>query len=136
MNILDGLNRFLAFINDNWTAILVAVGLLVGIIQKVKSYVGKTNEEKIEIAKKQIQEAMLKMITDAELDFEDWNKAGSIKRSQVIQKIFNDYPILSKFADQEEIVAWIDEAINEALKTLRDIIAVNSVEGEEEAPVG
>lgn len=125
MVFMNGLNNFLTFINDNWTAILVAVGLIIGIISKVKAYIGKSDEEKIEIAKKQIREAMLKMITDAEVDFADWNKAGSIKRAQVIQQVFADYPILSKFADQEQIIAWIDEAIDESLKTLRDVVAEN-----------
>ena len=125
MNFMTGLNNFLSFINDNWTAIMVGVGLIIGLIAKIKAYVGKSDEEKIEIAKQQIREAMLKMITDAEVDFEDWNKAGSIKRSQVIQQVFADYPILSKLANQEDIIKFIDEAIDESLKTLRDVVAEN-----------
>ena len=37
------------------------------------------DEEKIEIAKMQIQETILKMISDAEVDYEEWNKAGGYK---------------------------------------------------------
>lgn len=122
---LKGLQNFLEIINNNWTTILVIAGLLVGLYQKIKSYLGKTDEEKIEIAKHQIQQTMLKMITDAETDYESWNEAGSIKRSQVIKEIYEKYPILSKAINQEDMIAWIDEEINNSLKTLRKIVKSN-----------
>ena len=59
------------------------------------------------------------------MDYKDWAKTGSIKRSQVIQKIFEDYPILSKISDQKYVINWIDEVIADALKTLREITAKN-----------
>ena len=80
MSILDGLNRFLTFINDNWTSILVLLCLAIGLYKKIEDYLSKSTEEKIEIAKVQIKQGMLKMITEAEIDFENWNKAGEIKR--------------------------------------------------------
>lgn len=129
---LNGLLNFLQFLYDNWTVIIVIISLIITIIQKTKSYFSKSNEEKIEIAKAQIHESMLKMITDAEVDYETWSQAGSIKRSQVIQKIFADYPILSKFADQDALIEWIDDAINDSLRTLRKIIAENRTDNQEE----
>lgn len=125
MNILDGINSFLHFINENWTGIMVCIGLLVGIYVKAKDYISKSNEEKVEVAKTYIRESILKMITDAEIDFEAWDKAGSIKRSQVIQEIYASYPILEKVVDQQAIIDWIDEEIDNALKTLREIITTN-----------
>ena len=122
---LDGLLNFLQFVNNNWTVIIVIISLIIAIYEKIKIYISKSNEEKIAIAKAQIQEAILKMISDAETDYESWVKAGSIKRSQVIQQIFEDYPILSKITNQESIIKWIDETIDEALKTLREIVAKN-----------
>ena len=125
MNFLNGLNRFLGFISDNWTSIMVCIGLIIGIAKKISSYINKSNAEKVEIAKSYISESILKMITDAEMDFEEWNKAGSIKRSQVIQEIYANYPILEKIADQQSIINWIDEEIDNSLDTLREIIAGN-----------
>lgn len=122
---LKGLQNFLEIINNNWTTILVIAGLIIGLGQKVKSYIGKTDEEKIEIAKQQIRQTMLKMITDAETDYEAWNEAGSIKRSQVIKEIYEKYPILSRAINQEDMIAWIDEEINNSLKTLRKIVKSN-----------
>lgn len=128
---LNGIQNFLEFINDNWTSIMVVIGLFIGVGKKVTDYFGKSNEEKIAIAKTQIQETMLRMITDAEMDFNEWNKAGSIKRSQVIEEVYASYPILSKVASQDEIIKWIDEQIDKSLETLREIIAENSAENKD-----
>lgn len=132
MDIMNGIKNFLMMLDTHWVDILVIIGLVIGIMKKIESYLSLTTDEKITIAKTQISEAMLKMITTAEVDFEKWNQSGSIKRSQVITQVFNDYPILSKAVNQEEIIAWIDEQINESLKTLRKIVKENtdSKEGE------
>ena len=119
---LDGIQNFLQFLNDNWTSIVVIIGLIVALVKKIKNFITKTDEEKIEIAKQQIQHTILKMITDAELDFESWNKAGAIKRSQVIGRIYGKYPILAKVVNQTELIDWIDEEIEKSLKTLKEVI--------------
>ena len=122
---LNGIKNFLQMINENWTTILVIIGLAIGLWKKIESYLGKSDAEKIAIAKKQVQEAMLKMITSAETDFADWEKAGSIKRSQVIKQVYADYPILSKVMDQDDLIKWIDVQIDSSLKTLREVIKEN-----------
>lgn len=123
---MEGIKNLLTFLESNWTMILVICGLLVSIVQKTVSYFSKSDEERVEIAKKQIKEAMLKMISDAEADYSEWSAAGSIKRSQVVEKIFADYPILSKVVDQAELIKWIDSEIDNALVVLRDIIEKNA----------
>lgn len=123
---LHGIQNFLQLVNDNWTTIIVIIGLLVGLFKKIQEYLSKNDEEKIAIAKTQIKETMLKMITTAEQDYEAWNEAGSIKRSQVIKEVYEKYPILSKAINQEEMIAWIDEQINNSLKTLRKIVKQNN----------
>lgn len=122
---MEGIKNLLSFLYENWTLILVCAGLIVGIAKKTMDFFSKTDEERIEIAKKQISEAMLKMVTVAEKDFMEWEKAGSIKRSQVIKQIYDEYPILSKTVDQEELIKWIDDAIDESLVALRKIIEEN-----------
>lgn len=126
MDILNGIQNFLQFINSNWTSIMVIIGLCVAIARKAKNYFSKSNDEKIAIAKMQIHEMILKMITDAEEDYEEWNKAGSIKRSQVIGVIFSTYPVLSKVVNQDELIEWIDSEIDNALITLRKVIEENA----------
>lgn len=122
---MEGLQKFLQILNDNWTSILVCAGLIVGIIKKTLDYMSKSQEEKIELAKKQIQTTILKMISDAEVDWQEWSKAGSIKRSQVIKQIYEEYPILTKVVDQDALIKYIDEQIDGALDTLREIVKTN-----------
>jgi len=123
---LNGIKNFLQIINDNWTLITVIIGLAIGAFQKIKVYVQKTDAEKIAIAKKQIRETMLKMVSDAESDYGEWNKSGKIKRSQVIKKIYEMYPILAKAVNQDDLTAWIDAEIDASLGTLNGII--NSID--------
>ena len=127
MNILNGIQNFLSFIDSNWTNIIVIIGLGISVGKKIKDYISKSDEEKIAIAKAQIHEMILKMISDAEEDYNEWIKAGSIKRSQVIGEIFASYPILSKVIDQESLINWIDDEIDNALDELRKIIEENEI---------
>lgn len=131
LNALYAIQNFLQLVNDNWTVIIVIVALLISIGKKAKEFFSKSDDEKIAIAKKQVQETMLKLITDAEIDWQDYKKSGSVKRAQVIEEIFEKYPVLSKVTDQEALIAWIDETIDDALKTMREIFTENkTVESE------
>lgn len=125
--ILHGIKNFLQLINDNWTLIIAIIALAFGFFKKIYTFFAKSEEERIAIAKEQIRSTILKMITDAEVEYQDYVKAGEIKRSQVIQKIYTDFPILARVQDQEQLVAWIDEQIDNALKTLRKIIEENKI---------
>ena len=125
MSILDGVKNFLELVNENWTTIIVIIGLVIAVTKKAINYFSKSDEEKIAIAKKQIQETMLKLISDAEQDYEEWKQAGSIKRAQVIDELFANYPILSKVTNQEDLIKWIDDVIDESLITLREIVENN-----------
>ena len=69
---------------------------------------------------------MLQLVTEAEISYEEWTKAGNIKRAQVIQIIYEKYPILSKVADQNEVIGWIDKTIDDSLKTMREIFKENT----------
>ena len=125
MVVLNGLHNFLQFISDNWALICAIITLILSVCSKIKKFMDKSDEEKIAIAKKQIQETVLKLVTDAEESYMDFVKAGSIKRAQVMEEIFLTYPILSKVTNQEELISWIDEVINESLKTMREVLEKN-----------
>lgn len=125
MNVLQGIKNFFQLINDNWMLIITIIGLALGVYRKAYAFFSKSTEEKIAIAKEQVREAILKMITDAELEYSEYVNAGEIKRSQVIKEIYEEFPILNKVQNQDELIQWIDEQINDALKTLRKIIESN-----------
>lgn len=120
---MEGIKNLLTFLNNNWTVILICIGAIVGIVNKTINYFSKSKDERVEIAKKQIEQEILKMISDAESEYKEWEKAGEIKRSEVIGEIFKKYPILSKVVDQKELIQWIDDLIDNSLDTLRDIIS-------------
>ena len=128
MNVLTGIKNFLEIVNDTWPVIIVIAGLCIALYQKIDKYIKLSNDEKIEIAKTQIREVILKLISDAESDYTEWVSAGSIKRAQVIEEIYTMYPILSKFSNQTDLIRWIDTEIDNALNTLRDIIDKNNAE--------
>lgn len=126
MSIFDGIKNFLMLVNEHWTEIIVIVGLGIAIVKKAKAYLAKTDEEKIQIAKEQIGETMLKLVTEAEIDYNNWVKAGAVKRAQVIEMIFQRYPVLNRVTDQKQLIEEIDKLINEALKEMRGIISENA----------
>lgn len=126
------IENFLNYLSENWLTLLVCIGLTFSLVKMITRYLSLDTNERIGIAKKQIKEAMLKLITEAEIDFEEWNKSGKIKRSQVITKIYEKYPIISKAISQDDIIAWIDKEIDNSLVTLREIIKENKIDKKEE----
>ena len=124
--ILIGVKNFLELINQNWTLITVVIGLAVLAIKRIKNYLSLSEQEKIDLALKQIRVTALKMVTDAECAYEDWVKAGAIKRSEVINEIFEKHPILNKVTDQETLIKTLDDIIDDALKEMRKIFEENT----------
>lgn len=131
---MDGLKNFLQLISDNWTTIVAILGLCYAIYLKAKKtytdWITKTEEEKqaeldkqIEIAKKILGELILSLVSEAEIAYKDeGSKLGEIKRSYVINQIFEMLPVLSYVTDQEELLAYIDELIDKALVIVREKI--------------
>lgn len=122
---LNGVKNFLQLVNDNWTTIVVIIGLGIGVYRKVKNYLALSNDAKIELAWKSISETMLSMVSDAESNYLAWKEAGAIKRAEVINRIFTEYPILELVTDREEVLNRIDDMIDEALKEMRVIFEKN-----------
>lgn len=114
-----------AFIVDHWCTIVLLIGMIVTLVYDITEFMKKSDEEKIRVAKKQIVEIMLKLVSNAENQYKHYEKAGAIKRSTVIEYIYAKYPILNKVVNQEEIISFIDENIDKSLKTLRSIIELN-----------
>lgn len=131
MNILTGINNVLMFINDHWTEITILIGMALLLYKKIRAYLSKSKEEKVEIALKQAREIILDRVTAAEIDYAAWKKAGAIKRAQVLDEIFAAYPILGKITNQEEVIKKLDEYIDEALATLREVIETNTPKPDE-----
>lgn len=122
---MKAIQNLLQALNEHWTSILICSGLIVSLIRHIIKFLNQSKDVQIAIAKQQISEIILKMITEAEINYKDWEKSGSIKRSQVINELYAKYPILSKAKSQKEIIDFIDTQIDNSLIELRKIIVEN-----------
>ncbi len=132
---MKGLQNLLNLINEHWTEIVGIIIVLYSIYLKAKKTyadwkakseaekeadIKKAQEKAIASARQALGTQILKMVAKAEVDWNDaGSKLGEIKRSQVIAEIYKQYPILETVADQQELLAYIDDLINEALITVR-----------------
>ncbi len=133
---MNSLQRLLQFIVDNWSQIIIIATLLLTIITKVEYFIrdwkNKTEEEKqkqaekafnkaVESAKKALADYILILVSKAEIDWQNAEgKLGATKRAQVIEEIYKKYPVLEQVSDKKDLLKYIDNLINEALKTVRE----------------
>lgn len=138
---MNGILHFLKWIDYNWTLIVLAISLIFSIAIKAKIAFNKwlkmTDEEKqkdleeqIEKTRQAIANYILSLVASAE---EDWKGKGlgSIKKAQVIEKIYKNYPILLEVKDQCELMKFFDEHIDLALETVREKLQGKEVENDD-----
>ena len=131
---MEGITRFLNWIINNWTAIVAVAGLVYAIYLKAKKtwedWQSMTEEQKQAELQKQVEAALeilgeliLSLVARAEIEYKDeGSKLGPVKRSQVIEEVFDTLPILAMVTDQETLMSHIDELIDEALVIVREKI--------------
>lgn len=118
---MHSLMFLLSVLDQTWTIIVLILLFCFAIYKKIMNFMSKSDEEKLVIIKQQIAEIILGLVTDAELSYEDWIKAGEIKRAQVINDIYFQFPFLTKVSNQDEVVKFIDTQIDEALVEMKKI---------------
>ena len=121
-NVLNFIKDVLEAANNYWTLVVVIIGLSIALYEKIKKYLQTSKEEKIEMAKTALKENLLKYMADAEIEWSSYEKSGEIKRAQVISKIYEDYPILKEYLNQEELIKYIDDEINKLKVTVDKVI--------------
>ena len=130
----------LKFLEDNWAIIVAIATALFGLYQAAKreimrfrtmseaeqqNAIHEAQNKAIEEARKALATVILKLCSDAEIAWADaGSKLGPVKRAEVIDACFTKYPVLLTVTDQEELLAYIDKLIDEALKTVREKIRV------------
>ena len=127
---MTGVRNFCNFVTNNWTTICIFITIIVTLYFKIKSEIDKWQSmdeaeqaQAVERAKEMLAEYILGLVAKAEVE---WAKEGSglgvIKRSEVIQKIYDAFPDLVYAMSQEELISLIDTLIDKALKTVREKI--------------
>lgn len=128
-NAFSGVRVFLQAINDNWGTIIIIIGLALLLIEKIKKYLKLSKEQKIEIALEGVKQEMLKLMSDAEIQWKDYKKSGQIKKSQVIKEIYTDFPELKRYMSEDELIEKIEKIIDDNMKELD--IAINDMDAKE-----
>jgi hypothetical protein len=124
---MNGIINFLTFIDNNWTCLVIIIGLAITLYKKLKFYIPMTDEEKIELAMESIRSVIEEKVAKAEVEWADYKKTGYIKKSQVISELYTQFPILSKYVNQDELVTRIEELIDEALVNINKTINENNL---------
>lgn len=129
---MKGLIQLLTFLNENWTFIIIIVGLAIMLYRKTKSYLKLSNDEKIDAALGAIKNTIIGKMIDEQIDWYGIRNAGSVKRAKVISKIYEEYPVLKSYVNQDELLQKIDDIIDEALDEVKKL-AENAVKQSIEA---
>ena len=114
---------FLNFILENWTFITTLLACLYLGYVKIKKWNALSQEEKIDATLKILREQMLSYVSEAEKEF--GVGTGKLKRSEVIKKIYKDFPHLNKVINQDELIKTLDEYIDDSLVELKKLLESN-----------
>lgn len=129
---MTSINKFLEFLDENWVFIIIILSTIFGIYQKIRIYQKLSKEEKEKELKSQVDrvikivsEIILEKLIVAESDYIEYKKMGTVKRSKVLNEIYEQYPILKEYIDQDYVIKKLDEIIDEGLakakKTLEEL---------------
>ena len=125
---MEGIKNLLLFINNNWALITTCFGLIILIKAKYEKWNAMTEEEKVNAALLAVKAELLQVMSDSELYWDNFKKTGEIKKSKVYTYVYENFPILKNYLDQEKIIAAIDNMIDE-LKPIMDKI-INGIDSE------
>lgn len=125
---MAGIVNILDTVNNYWTYILIIVGIVIYMANYYKKYQAMTKEEQfderkrlVDLALSKVKEILPSLVALAEEDWNHLEKSGIIKRSQVVNNIYEQYPILKEYTNQVWLTKKIDEYIDAALKDIRNI---------------
>lgn len=125
---MTGIQNFITLIRENWTTICALITILIALYFKIKHEIDKWQSmdeaeqaQAVERAKEMLGEYILGLVAKAEVEWQG-SGLGVIKRSEVIQKIYDAFPDLVYAIPQEELINLIDSLIDKALETVREKI--------------
>lgn len=124
---MSSIKNIIEFINDNWTFIITCFGLCILIKRKYEEWNKLSDDEKVEIALKAVKVQLLEIMSEAEIAWDNYKKTGEIKKSKVFQVVYDKFPILKEYCDQDKIIEAIDKMIDELKPKMDKIInGINS----------
>ena len=106
----------------------LVIAIIAGLVRSIISYYTMNEEQRVQAALKVISEELMKMMVQAEIQWKDYKKSGELKRSQVIKDIYNQFPFLSRYMDQEKLVQTIYEMIDKQMDNMNELMKKNEVQ--------
>ena len=73
---------------------------------------------------------LLQLMSNAEITWSDYAKSGEIKKSEVISKIYSEFPILKEYINQDELIEIISKMIDDEMDNLNK--AINGIDTKDE----
>ena len=119
---MRGISNTLNFIQENWSNFLFIIAIILVCCDKVKDYFKMSKEDRVKSTLVIIKKELLKLMCDAELDWSHIQKSGELKKSQVIKKIYEQFPILNQYVDQDELIKMIETMIEDGMEKMNSII--------------
>lgn len=119
---MNGINNTLNFIFENWSNLVFIAAFLFILINRVRSFFALSKEDQVEAALKVVRTQLLKFMSEAEINWKDFEKSGAIKKSEVITRIYQEFPILKEYVDQDTLIQTIVDMINEGMAEMNKII--------------
>ena len=131
---MNGIINTLQMIQHNWSNIVICIVILFTIINRTVAFFKLSKEERVEAALKIIRKELLKFMSDAEVEWSEFEKAGNLKKSQVINNIYSQFPFLKEYINQDELLSKISDMIEDTMSEMNKIINNIEIEdGEEES---
>ena len=119
---MTGFNNFIHLIQSQWTNIVVVIAIIATVVKTALSYSTMTEEQRVQSALKVVKEELMRLMCQAEIQWKDYKKSGDLKRSQVIKDIYNQFPFLSKYMDQDKLVKTIYEMIDKQMDNMDNLL--------------
>ena len=119
---MTGFNNFIHLIQSQWTNIVVVIAIIATVVKTALSYSSMTEEQRVQSALKVVKEELMRLMCQAEIQWKDYKKSGDLKRSQVIKDIYNQFPFLSKYMDQDKLVKTIYEMIDKQMDNMDNLL--------------
>ena len=119
---MSGIMNTIRFIYEQWSNITIIFSLILLGVKYIMKFKALSKEKWKEAVLIIVKEELLKMMSDAERDWTDYKKSGKIKKSQVINTIYEQFPILKEYIDQESLIKRISDMIDESIENMDEII--------------
>lgn len=119
---MNGLSNTLSFIQENWTNILLVITVIITVIYRVFSFTKLSKEQKVQAILTIVKSELLKFMSEAEIDWKEYEKSGLLKKSDVITKIYDKFPLLKEYLDQETLIQKISDMIENGMIEMNKVV--------------